>query len=82
MIASILRKVTCRNNAPTVSFSDRLKIGQVHCTTCAMRVDAQADVFDYIKVIQNRRRRHSTLGYRSPGRLLENRISRHVEQLR
>lgn len=30
------------------------------------RDEARQDIFDWIEVFYNRRRRHSTLGYRSP----------------
>jgi hypothetical protein len=36
------------------------------------RGDAERDLFDYIAVFCNRRRRHSTLGYCSPVQFLEN----------
>jgi len=48
--------------------------------TYATRADAQADLFEYIEVFYNRSRRHSTLGYTSPLRFLENGISRHADQ--
>ena len=49
-------------------------------TVCATRADAQADLFEYIEVFYNRSRRHSTLGYSSPVRFLENWISKHAAQ--
>ncbi len=53
----------------------------MHGTTYATRADAQADMFVYIEVLYNRSRRHSTLGYSSPVRLLENRVSQQADQL-
>jgi putative transposase len=44
----------------------------VHGTTYAPRTDAQADLFDDIEVFYNQSRRHSTLGYISSARFLEN----------
>lgn len=38
-------------------------------------------MFVYIEVLYNRSRRHSTLGYSSPVRLLENRVSQQADQL-
>jgi hypothetical protein len=48
-----------------------LKNERVHGTSYATRADAQADLFEYIEVFYNRSRRHSTLGYSSPVRFLE-----------
>lgn len=52
----------------------------MHGTTYATRADAQADLFEYIEVFYNRSRRHSTLGYSSPHRFLEDWISKHAHQ--
>jgi transposase InsO family protein len=80
MTASMSRKGNCWDNAPTESFFNSLKNQRVHGTTYATRTDAQADLLDYIEVFYNRSRRHSTLGYSSPVRFLENWISQHVDQ--
>ena len=52
----------------------------MHGTTYATRADAQADLFEYIEVFYKRSRRHSTLGYSSPVRFLENWINEHAAQ--
>jgi len=52
----------------------------VYATTYATRANAQADLFEYVEVFYNRSRRHSTLGYTSPLRFLENRISWPADQ--
>jgi transposase InsO family protein len=80
MAASMSRKGNCWDNAPTESFFNSLKNERVHGTTYATRADAQADLFEYIEVFYNRSRRHSTLGYSSPVRFLENWISEHAAQ--
>lgn len=80
MIASMSRKGDCWDNAPTESFFNSLKNERVHGTTYATRTDAQADLFEYIEVFYNRSRRHSTLGYCSPVRFLQNWISKHAAQ--
>ncbi len=78
--ASMSRKGDCWDNAPTESVFNSLKNERVHATTYAARADAQTDLFEYIEVFYNRSRRHSTLGYSSPVRFLENWISEHAAQ--
>lgn len=80
MTASMSRKDNCWDNAPTESFFNSPKNERVHGTAYATRADAQADLFEYIEVFYNRSRRHSTLGYSSPVRFLEDWISKHVDQ--
>ena len=80
MTASMSRKGDCWDNAPTESFFNSLKNERVHGTTYATRADGQADLFEYIEVFYNRSRRHSTLGYSSPVRFLENWISEQAAQ--
>lgn len=80
MTTSMSRRGNCWDNAPSESFFNSLKNERVHGTTYATRADAEADLFEYIEVFYNRSRRHSTLGYRSPIRFLENWISKHADQ--
>ena len=80
MAASMSRKGNCWDNAPTESFFNSLKNERVHGTVYATRAHAQADLFEYIEIFYNRRRRHSTLGYSSPVQFLEDWISMHVDQ--
>lgn len=82
MIASMSRKGNCWDNAPTESFFNSLKKERVHGTRYCTRPDAEADLFDYIEPFYNRRRQHSTLGYASPMKFLEDRIStQHGQEL-
>ena len=74
------RKGNCWDNAPTESFFNSLKNERVHGTRYDTRDEAIADVFDYIEPFYNRRRKHSTLGYVSPVKFLENWISTQHEQ--
>jgi putative transposase len=66
MVASMSRKGNCWDNAPMESFFNRLKNERVFHENYTTREDAKRDVFEYIEVFYNRRRRHSALGYRSP----------------
>ena len=71
MRCSMSRKGNCWDNAPTESFSNSLKNERVYTTRYATRDEAIADLFDYVEVFYNRSRRHSTLGYRSPVKFLQ-----------
>ena len=54
------------DNAAMESFFSSLKTERTARTTYRTRVQAKADVFDYIERFYNPKRRHSTLGYLSP----------------
>jgi putative transposase len=56
----------CYDDAPVESFFAMLKRERVRRRTYATREEAKADVFDYIEVFYNRKRRHGTLDYVSP----------------
>jgi len=66
MLCSMSRKGNCWDNAPTESFFNSLKNERVHGQRYHTREQATADLFEYIEVFYNRRRRHSALGSRSP----------------
>jgi putative transposase len=80
MTASMSRKANCWDNAPTESFFNSLKNERVHGTRYATRAAAEADLFQYIAVFYNRRRRHSSLGYCSPTQFLLDWLSKHDDQ--
>ena len=63
---SISRKGNGWDNACVESFFGTLKRELVYHWHYATREDARQDIFEYIEVFYNRRRRHSTLGYDSP----------------
>jgi putative transposase len=82
MLCSMSRRANCWDNAPTESFFNSLKNERVHGARYATRAEAETDLFDYIEPFYNRRRRHSTLGYASPVRFLEDWInSQHERKL-
>jgi putative transposase len=66
MHCSMSRKANCWDNAPSESFFNSLKNERVHGQRYRTRAEAIADLFEYIEVFYNRKRRHSTLGSRSP----------------
>jgi putative transposase len=54
------------DNSAMESFFSSMKIERVHKKVYLSREQARQDVFDYIEVFYNPKRRHSTLGYVSP----------------
>ena len=54
------------DNAAMESFFSSLKTERTARKTYRTRDEAKADVFDYIELYYNKKRRHSTLGYISP----------------
>ena len=75
MRCSMSRKGNCWDNAATESFFNSLKNERVHGSRYRTRIEAKADVFEYIEMFYNRVRRHSTLGQISPERFLQNWLS-------
>ena len=63
---SMSRRGNCWDNACVESFFGTLKRELVYHRHYATREDAKQDIFEYIEVFYNRKRRHSTLGHHSP----------------
>jgi len=63
---SMSRKGNCWDNAVAESFFSTPKRELTHHERYAGHEEARRSLFEYIEVFYNRRRRHSTLGYRSP----------------
>ena len=63
---SVGRTGVCWDNAVAESFFSALKNEMFHHRQFSTRVRARFAVADYIEVFYNRRRLHSTLGYRTP----------------
>lgn len=66
MRCSMSRKGDCWDNAPTESFFGSLKQELVFHQRYPTRFHARQSIFEYIELFYNRRRLHSTLGYKSP----------------
>jgi len=64
--ASMSRRGNCYDNAVAESFFSSLKKERTRRNTYRSRDELRADIFDYIEVFYNRRRRHSYLGHISP----------------
>jgi putative transposase len=69
--ASMSKKGDCWDNAVAESFFHTLKIELVHHCDYETREEARAEIFEYIEVFYNRRRLHSSLGYRTPAEMDE-----------
>ena len=54
------------DNAPTESWFATLKRELVYRTSYATHAEARQNIFEYIEVWYNRKRKHSTIGYMSP----------------
>jgi putative transposase len=66
MRQSLGRTGCCYDNALAESFFAALKNERVHRTVYPTRNKAKQDIARYIEIFYNRRRLHSTLGYRTP----------------
>jgi transposase InsO family protein len=66
LIPSMSRNGHGWDNACVESFFGTLKRELVYHRRYAIREEATQDIFEYIEVFYNRKRRHSTLGYDSP----------------
>lgn len=63
---SMSRQGECHDNAVMESFFSRMKDERTERKRYRNRDEARADVFDYIELFYNPRRRHSSLGWLSP----------------
>jgi transposase InsO family protein len=66
MVCSMSRKGNCWDNAVAESFFGKFKTEWVRGKVYLTRDQAQRDIFEYIELFYNIRRRHASLGYLSP----------------
>lgn len=66
LVPSMSRRGNCYDNAVAESFFSNLKKERVKRKIYATREEARSDIFDYIEVFYNRKRRHSYLNQMSP----------------
>ena len=64
---SMSHRGDCFDNASVESFFSTLKRELVYPQRFATRPEARRGIFEYMEVFYNRKRRHSALGYLSPG---------------
>ena len=63
---SMSRKGDCWDNAVAESFFKTIKSELVYHTKFKTRYQAKIEIFEYIEIWYNRKRKHSALGYMSP----------------
>jgi putative transposase len=73
-------KGDCFDNAVAESFFATLKKELIHQRSWPSKAELRTEVFEYIEVFFNRRRRHSTLGMLSPERF-ENHHHQQIERI-
>jgi len=66
IVCSMSRKGDCWDNACMESFFGSLKTEWIRDKKYLNFEDAEKDVFKYVEIFYNRRRRHASLGYLSP----------------
>mgnify|MGYP001595466779 CR=1 FL=1 len=66
IVPSMSRRGNCYDNAAKESFFSSLKRERIRRKTYRTREEARADIFDYIEMFYNPKRRHSYLGQISP----------------
>lgn len=66
IVCSMSRKGNCWDNAPMESFFHSLKTEWIGFEDYHSRAEARTSVFTYIELFYNRKRRHSSLQYKSP----------------
>ena len=66
MTCSMSRKGDCWDNAVVESFNATIKTELIYRTKWQTREEARAAIYNWIESWYNRKRLHSTLGYRSP----------------
>lgn len=71
IVCSMSGRGNCYDNAVVESFFSTMKRERVRGRRYETREDARRDLFDYIEVFYNRKRRHSSLGGISPAEFEE-----------
>lgn len=66
LIPSMSRRGNCYDNAVAESFFSSLKKERIRRKIYTTREEAKSEIFDYIEVFYNRKRRHSYLNQMSP----------------
>lgn len=65
-LASMSKKACCYDNAAMESFWSTLKLEMVYRREFQTHTEARHTIFKYIEAYYNRKRRHSSINYKSP----------------
>ena len=71
MICSMSRKGNCYDNACAETFFSTIKCEMLYHKKYETREEAHKDIFWYIEIFYNRKRRHQALGYMTPAQCRE-----------
>ena len=71
VIQSLSRKANCWDNALAENFFGILKKEMGNYGKHKSRLEAKLDIFEFIEIWYNRKRKHSCLGYKSPEQFLK-----------
>ena len=82
MICSMSRKGNCWDNAPTESWFNSFKNERYHGFRYETHAEMKTAIFEYIEVFYNRKRQHSTLGYKSPIQFFDRWVSEQNHEMR
>jgi transposase InsO family protein len=82
MMGSMSRKGHCWDNAPTESGFGTFKNERVQGIRLRSHTEVKDMIFEYIEIFYNRKRLHSSLGYQSPVRCLEQWLKRQLPEKR
>ena len=66
LICSMSAKGCCYDNASAESFFHTLKVELIHDECYKTREEAKTSIVEYIECYYNRKRRHSSIGYKTP----------------
>lgn len=80
MRCSMSRKGDCWDTPPTESWFGSFKNERVHGERFETRKAMTSMAFEYIEVFYNRKRLHSTLGYRSPMQFMNDRLNSQAQE--
>ena len=66
LVCSMSGKGCCYDNAVSETFFHTLKVECLFDYSFANREDAKQIIFEYIEIYYNKKRKHSTIGYKTP----------------